>query len=56
VKLDVISIYDGFQHAECYLPGYPWDAVEGFTQEEIKYFEEYIRSFAYMIISLEVEG
>lgn len=49
-------VYGGFHSAECYLPDYKWDNVEGFSQEEISGFEEYLRSISHIIIRLAREG
>ncbi len=44
----------GFKHATCWLPQYKWEGVYHFKEEEIKQFEEIIRSTAHlMIVSLK---
>ena len=40
----------GFKHATCWLPDYTWEDVYHFQEDEIKYFEEIIRSTAHLII------
>ena len=46
----------GFQSAECYLPTYQWKHIEGFSQEEISKYQEYLESVAHIIIQLAREG
>ena len=31
-------IYGGFHSASCWLPDYKWENIDGFSDEEIKYF------------------
>ena len=40
----------GFRHATCFLPGYSWDDVEGFSDGEIAGFQEIIESTAQQIM------
>lgn len=47
---------DGFHNAFCYLPAYRWEDVNGYTNEEIAYFEEIIRSTAHLIIEFSQQG
>lgn len=49
-------VYGGFHSAECYLPSYQWQNIEGFSNEEIQYFTEYLRSVSHIIIRLAREG
>ncbi len=39
----------GFKHATCWLPQYKWEDIYHFSDEEIKQFEEIIRSTAHPI-------
>ena len=39
----------GFKSATCFLPGYKWDAVEGFTVDEIGRYQEILESTAHLI-------
>lgn len=45
-----------FKHATCYLPGYQWEDVVGYTAEEIAYFQEIIESTAHLILRFAQEG
>ena len=40
---------DGFHHATCYLPGYDWEDVFGFTEEEMKRYQDIIKPVENMI-------
>ena len=42
----------GFKHATCWLPRYKWEDVYHFTEEEIKQFEEIIRSTHILLLNL----
>ncbi len=42
----------GFKHATCWLPRYKWEDVYHFTEEEIKQFEEIIRSTHILFLNL----
>lgn len=46
----------GFKHATCYLPKYEWEDIQGYTEKDIQYFEEIIRSTAHLIMQLSKEG
>lgn len=41
---------DAFHHATCFLPGYRWEGIYGFTDEEMKRYQEVIESTAHLII------
>ena len=41
---------DGFHHATCFLPGHHWEAVYGFTAQELTRFQEVIESTAHLIL------
>ena len=46
----------GFHSAECYLPEYRWQNIEGFTPQEIEEYQNFIESIAHVIIRLANEG
>ena len=48
--------HDGFHSAECYLPEYRWQNIEGFTTQEIEEYQSFIGSIAHVIIRLANEG
>ena len=43
----------GFRHATCFIPGYTWEDIEGFTETEIAEFQEIIESTAHLIKKAE---
>ncbi len=47
---------DCFHSAECYLPGYEWKNVSGFTEDEIRYFQSILESTAHLIIQFSQQG
>ena len=47
---------DCFHSAVCYLPKYEWVDINGFTDEEIKHYQEIIESTAHLIIRFSQEG
>ena len=49
-------IEGGFNFATCYLPGYQWEAVEGFTSGEIDKYQEILETTAHLIIRFAKGG
>ena len=49
-------VHGGFHSASCWLPDYKWENIEGFSDEEIKYFQDYLASVAHIIMQLAREG
>ena len=47
---------DCFHHATCYIPGYEWEDIYGFTDEEIQSYQEIIKSTAHLIIEFASDG
>ena len=45
-----------FCHATCWLPDYDWEDVYHFSQEDIRKFEEIIKSTAHLIMEFSQEG
>ena len=45
-----------FRHATCWLPEYKWEDVYQYSDEDLKNFEEIIRSTAHLIIEFSQEG
>lgn len=35
---------DGFHHAECWLPGYRWENISGFSAEDVTRYQKIIES------------
>lgn len=47
---------DCFHHALCYLPGYQWEDIFGFSQSDIDRYQEVIQSTAHLILQFSKEG
>ena len=47
---------DCFHNAVCYLPGYEWENVAGFTPEEIARYQNVLESVAHLIIEFSKQG
>ena len=47
---------DGFHNATCYLPGYEWTQISGYTEEEMDFFRELVKNNAHLIIEFAREG
>ncbi|MCD7765399.1 MAG: hypothetical protein LUH53_02620 [Lachnospiraceae bacterium] len=45
-----------FRHATCWLPQYKWEDIYHFGDEEIKKFQEIIKSIAHLILQFSQEG
>ena len=48
-------IFWGFKHAECLLPSYNWENIDGFSQDEINEFDSFIKSVEHIIIETAIE-
>lgn len=46
----------GFHSATCWLPEYKWENIDGFSPEDIQYFQELLESVAHIILQLAREG
>lgn len=49
-------VFGGFHSAVCYLPDYSWKNIQGFSEEEIKNYQELLESLVHVIIELAQEG
>lgn len=47
---------DCFHNATCYLPDYEWKDINGFSDREMKRYNEIIESTAHLIIEFAKEG
>lgn len=47
---------DGAEHALCVLPGYSWKLRNGFTDEEICYFEKLLQNNAHLFFKFAKSG
>ena len=49
-------VFQGFKHATCILPSYVWIEKEGYTDEEMNFWDEYLHHNAHLILELAAEG
>ena len=49
-------VYGGFHSAECWLPEYRWEKISGFTEAEIKKYQELLESVSHVILDLARNG
>ena len=49
-------VYGGVHSATCWLPEYKWENIDGFSPEDIQYFQELLESVAHIILQLAREG
>lgn len=47
---------DCFHNAVCWLPAYRWENVNGFSEEEIRSYQEIIESTAHLILEFAQQG
>ena len=47
---------DCFHNASCYIPGYEWRDINGFSDEEIAKYQEIIESTAHLILDFARKG
>ena len=45
-----------FKHATCWLPEYKWEDIFGYTDEEINYLKDLVKSEAHLIIEFSQTG
>ena len=46
----------GFKSVECWLPAYDWKNNDGFSDEELSYYDEFVHSLAHVIMELSQKG
>lgn len=56
VYLEKPDAADCFHYASCILPGYRWEDVFGFSEEEISRYQEVIESTVHLILQFAKEG
>lgn len=49
-------VHESFRHALCTLPAYTWSDISGYSEDDIKRLEAYLRHNAHIIIELAGEG
>lgn len=56
VYIETPDDFGGFHNATCWLPDYIWEDVKGYSDTEVKYFNEFVHSVAHTIIELSQTG
>lgn len=56
VYIEKLDEKDCFHSAVCYLPGYHWVDIKGFSKKEITYYQDIIESTAHLIFRFSQEG
>ena len=56
VYVEKTDASDCFHSAVCYVPGYEWKDVSGFSAEELSRYQEIIESTAHLILEFSKEG
>ena len=56
VYLERPDAKDGFHHAICWLPGYVWEDIFGFSDADMARFQEVVQSTAHLILQFSQEG
>lgn len=56
VYLERPDAKDGFHHATCWLPGYVWEDIVGFSEGDMARFREVVQSTAHLILQFSQEG
>lgn len=46
----------GFKHATCYLPKNQWEDVVGYTEKELDYLKDVVKSEAHLILEFSKTG
>ena len=56
VYIETSDLKDGFHNAVCWLPEYKWEAINGYTDAEMNFFNRLIRNNAHAIIEFSQDG
>ncbi|MBO5639623.1 MAG: hypothetical protein J5916_06905 [Oscillospiraceae bacterium] len=47
---------DGFHNAVCWLPAYQWENINGYSEEEMAFFQKLIQNNAHAILEFSQDG
>ena len=47
---------NGFDNATCYIPGYVWSDIKGFSKKDMKFLSYIVHSTAHLIMRYSQEG
>lgn len=56
VYIETPDEHGGFHNTTCYLPGYTWGNISGYSAVEIEYFKRLIRDNAHLILEFSQDG
>ena len=56
VYIETPDLKDGFHNAVCWLPEYRWEEVRGYSEAEMKFFDNLIHNNAHAIIEFSQDG
>ena len=56
VYIETPDAEDGFHSAVCWLPGYVWEDVQGYTEEDMDRFMRLVQNNAHLIIEFSRDG
>lgn len=56
VYIETPDLEDGFHNATCFLPDYVWENINGYSEEEMEYFRQFVRNNAHLLIEFSKEG
>lgn len=56
IYIETPDLKDGFHNAVCWIPGYQWENINGYSESEMQYFKKLIRDNAHLILEFSQEG
>lgn len=57
VKVNIETpVENGFHHAVCYIPGYQWEDVEGYSEMEMMFLKRLVANNANVILEFSQNG
>ena len=56
VYIETPDLKDGFHHAVCWLPEYRWEAISGYSDAEMTFFNRLVRNNAHAIMEFSQDG
>ena len=56
VHVETPDKVDGFHSADCFIPGYTWQDVQGYTAAESAYYQKLISNMAHLVMRYAAKG
>lgn len=56
VYIELPDEHDGFHHVTCWLPDDTWEDNVGFSEEDLVYFKDIVRSCANLLLEFAADG